>query len=257
MNVKRMLIGLVVCALLLILSIWAGQTNREQHRQTTPQKQRHTAQQRENKIVSVPAMSQDKVRVVADPNNTLVLVNKYFKLPTNYKPQLLVYPHVRFLTGRTEKAKMQLIAANALEKMFHAAKHDGVTLTGVSAYRSYKTQVALFKHYEQRDGQAKALTYSAFPGTSEHETGLAIDVSDAAGRTAATPAFSGTKESLWLESHASNYGYIIRYPKGKQAVTGYEYEPWHLRYVGTAVAKSLKAANQTLEEYLGDVPVRD
>ncbi|MFT8930667.1 MAG: M15 family metallopeptidase [Sporolactobacillus sp.] len=255
MNAKKWLAVPSVCLSLLILSTWPAQTNHLPHRQTTLQTEHHTTRRQGNKPVFVPAMSQEKVHTVADPDNTLVLVNKYFELPSDYVPHLLVYPHVRFLSGRTEKAKMQLIAANALEKMFRAANRDGVNLVGVSAYRSYNMQAVLFKYYEQRDGRTKALAYSALPGTSEHETGLAIDVSDPAGRTAATPAFAETQESSWLERHASNYGYIIRYPKGKKSVTGYEYEPWHLRYVGTAVAKSLKASGQTLEEYLGDIPV--
>lgn len=215
----------------------------------------HASHQIKDIHPTVSAMVQQGVHVVADPDSILVLVNKHFKLPDNYQPHLLVYPKVRFLGGHTEKAKMRLVAANALEKMFRAAAKDGIPLVGVSAYRSSRAQTALFNRYVARDGKTKALTYSALPGTSEHETGLAIDVSGAGGQGAATTAFAGTKESNWLEKHAQDYGYIIRYPKGKEAVTGYEYEPWHLRYVGPTVAKAIKENDQTLEEYLGEVPV--
>jgi zinc D-Ala-D-Ala carboxypeptidase len=100
-----------------------------------------------------------------------------------------------------------------------------VELLGVSAYRSHEAQTAFFNYYVKKDGYEKAITYSAAPGTSGHETGLAIDVTGGDGKCAAEECFAGTKEAQWLEDHAAEYGFIIRYPKGKAPITGYQYEP--------------------------------
>lgn len=205
---------------------------------------------------TVSALNQQGVHVVADPTSTLVLVNKHFKLPENYVPKDLVDLDVPFIfAGKSEKKKMRAVAAKPLEEMFAAAAKDGIQLAGVSAYRSHTAQVALFNYYVQRDGEKKALDYSARPGTSEHETGLAIDVSGISGKYAATQAFGGTPEAAWLNKHAQDYGFIVRYPEGKESITGYEYEAWHLRYVGLPASKKIVASGQTLEEYLNEVPV--
>ncbi|MCL1632149.1 M15 family metallopeptidase [Sporolactobacillus sp. CPB3-1] len=205
---------------------------------------------------TVSAIQQNSIHVVADPESNLVLVNKYFKLPDDYVPKDLVDLDVPFIfSGKSEKKKMRAAAAQPLKALFAAAHNDGIELAGVSAYRSHKTQVALFRYYEQRDGASKARTYSAYPGTSEHETGLAIDVSGIKGKDAATQAFNHTPEAAWLAQHAQDFGFIVRYPKGKEEITGYEYEAWHLRYVGVSAAKKITASNETLEEYLREVPV--
>jgi D-alanyl-D-alanine carboxypeptidase len=198
----------------------------------------------------------DTAQVIAKPDSITVLVNKQFALPENYEPSDLVYPNVPFtFTEKVDKRKMRSVAAKALEKLFAGAKTDGIALAGVSAYRSYDTQKALFNRYVQQDGEAKARAYSAVPGTSEHETGLAIDVSGSNGKCAAEDCFAGTKEAVWLGKHAAEYGFIIRYPKGKEAITGYNYEPWHLRYVGTDISQEIAAKHTTLENYLNAVPV--
>ncbi|WP_405080284.1 D-alanyl-D-alanine carboxypeptidase family protein [Paenibacillus chitinolyticus] len=195
-------------------------------------------------------------QVAAKPESMTVLVNKQFKLPDTYKPSDLVYPDVNFVFAeKIEKRMMRKEAAGALENMFAAAKKDGTPLAGVSAYRSHSTQTTLFNRYVQKDGEAAAKKYSAVPGHSEHETGLAIDVTGSTGKCAAEDCFGGTPEAKWLEDHAHEYGFIIRYPKGKESVTGYQYEPWHLRYVGTQMAKDIKTKNTTMEEYLNAVPV--
>lgn len=195
------------------------------------------------------------IEVVAEPQSVAVLVNKQRKLPENYTPNDLVFPKVPYLLPeKSEKRKMRKEAAAALEELFAAAKADGVALAGVSAYRSHAYQKALFNRYVQKDGVEKARTYSAVPGTSEHETGLAIDVSGVDGKCAATSCFGGTKEALWLAEHAAEHGFIIRYPDGKEAITGYMYEPWHLRYVGVEIAKQISEQGITLEEYSGVVP---
>ncbi len=195
------------------------------------------------------------LQVAANPDSIDVLVNKHFKLPEEYKPDDLVYPDVPFIfEEKIEKRMMRKPAAEALKQMFDAAKEDGVYLAGASAYRSHATQKALFDRYVKQDGLEKARTYSALPGTSEHETGLAIDVSGSDGKCAASDCFAGSKEALWMAEHAPEYGFIIRYPEGKESITGYQYEPWHLRYVGVETAKAIADKQETLEEYLGVVP---
>lgn len=202
------------------------------------------------------AKKDEAAQAITDPHNVAVMVNKQFSLPENYEPTDLVYPNVRFtFKEKIEKRKMRKEAAEALEKMFAGAEKDGVYLAGVSAYRSHKTQTAVFNRYVKKDGEEKAKTYSAVPGHSEHETGLAIDVSGSDGRCAAEDCFAGTKEAEWLAKHALEYGFIIRYPEGKESITGYKYEPWHIRYVGTDIAKNIAERNITLEEYFNAVPV--
>lgn len=200
--------------------------------------------------------TEDGMAVIAQPADIAVLVNKQNKLPEDYNPADLVYPDVRFIfSEKIEKRKLRQEAASALEQMFKAAEDDSILLAGVSAYRSHSTQISLFERYVKRDGLVKARTYSAVPGTSEHETGLAIDVSGSEGKCAAADCFADTKEALWLEEHAHEYGFIIRYLKGKEEITGYQYEPWHLRYVGKDLAAELAESGETLEEYFDAVPV--
>lgn len=196
------------------------------------------------------------VAVIATPDSVTALVNPFNMLPEDYNPDDLVYPDVRFtFSEKIEKRMMRKEAAEALEQMFAGAEEDGIYLAGVSAYRSHETQKALFNRYVERDGYEKARTYSALPGTSEHETGLAVDVSGSDGKCAADDCFGETEEAAWLKEHAAEYGFIVRYPEGKQEITGYQYEPWHLRYVGIELALDIAASGGTLEEYYNAVPV--
>jgi D-alanyl-D-alanine carboxypeptidase len=192
------------------------------------------------------------VTTAAKPADIAVLVNKRIMLPADYRPSDLVEPNVPFIfKEKDEKRLMRQEAARALERMFEAAKHDGIYLAGVSGYRSYETQASLFNYYVKTQGAEVARKYSAEPGHSEHQTGLAMDVSGSTGKCAAEDCFADTPEAKWLEQHAPAFGFIIRYPKGKEQITGYNYEPWHLRYVGTAIATAMAAKGITLEEYYG------
>lgn len=202
--------------------------------------------------------SEDGIEVVAQPESIPVLVNKQRKLPENYSPQDLVTTSIPYLSSATaEKRKLRSEAASAISRLFDGAKADGINLLGVSGFRSHATQVSLFNYYVQKDGYEKARTYSAVPGTSEHETGLAIDVTGEDGRCAAEDCFGGTAEAQWLQENVADYGFIIRYPKGKDAITGYKYEPWHLRYVGKAIASDIMSRGITLEEYFNAIPVNN
>ena len=187
-----------------------------------------------------------------------VLVNKTNELPEGYAPADLVYPGIPFLAPElTEKRMLRKEAAAAAERLFAGAGKDGIYLAGVSAYRSYETQRALFSRYAAEQGLETAMTFSAVPGTSEHETGLAIDVTKSNGSCPAEDCFAGTPEAEWLAANASHYGFIIRYPLGKEAITGYKYEPWHLRYVGVQAAAAIDEAGLTLEEYTEGLTARE
>ena len=200
--------------------------------------------------------NEGSIHVDANPESISVLVNSLHKLPESYSPSDLIYADIPFIfKEKTEKRKMRVEAAGAIKELFTDAKAQGISLLGVSAYRSHATQTALFQSYVSKDGYEEAKTYSALPGTSEHETGLAIDVTGGDGKCPAEDCFGGTKESLWLEENAADYGFIIRYPKGKKAITGYQYEPWHLRYVGKSIALKIMNKGITLEEYFHAEPV--
>ncbi|TVY05589.1 M15 family metallopeptidase [Paenibacillus cremeus] len=199
-----------------------------------------------------PKSKPPTVQVVANPTSIAVLVNKSFSLPNPYVPKDLVEPNVNLIfPEHSEKRSMRQEAAGALEKLFKAATADDLPLAGVSAYRSFETQKYLYNQYVEKDGKEAANKYSAKPGQSEHQTGLAIDVSGDDGKCAAADCFGATQEAKWLKNHAADWGFIIRYPKGKEGITGYQYEPWHIRYVGVDMAKEIATQGTTLEEYLG------
>ncbi|MBD2844549.1 D-alanyl-D-alanine carboxypeptidase family protein [Paenibacillus sp. IB182496] len=198
----------------------------------------------------------DSVEAIAEPSAPDALINKHNKLPADYAPDDLVYPDVPFIFGEyIDKRMLRKDAAAALERMFAAAKDDGVALAGVSGYRSYARQQELFDAYVERDGEAAARTYSAEPGTSEHQSGLAMDISGTDGACAASSCFAGTPEAEWIAEHADAYGFIVRYGEDEQAITGYKYEPWHVRYVGESIAAEVAERGITLEEYYDAVPV--
>ena len=195
-------------------------------------------------------------QAAADVKSVTVLVNKQFGLPASYEPDDLVFVNIPFtFKDMVDKRKMRKEAGAAIEQLVAGAKKDSIFLAGVSAYRSYATQKSLFTNYVQMDGLEKAKTYSAEPGHSEHETGLAIDLAGSDGKCAAQDCFAATKEAKWIAEHAAEYGFIVRYPRGKEAITGYQYEPWHIRYVGVKLAKELTDKGLTLEEYFNAVPV--
>lgn len=197
------------------------------------------------------------VPTVTNPLDRMVVVNKLRSLPNGFVPKNLVEPKVSFsFQGKSEKRQLQAEAAKALEHMFAEAKKQQITLLGVSGYRSAGTQKVLFAYNVKTQGIEHASRYSARAGHSEHQTGLAIDVSGKDSKTRLEESFAATAEGKWLAAHAPEYGFIIRYPKGKEAITGYAYEPWHIRYVGVEAAKQIATKGITLEEYFEDaVPV--
>ncbi len=199
----------------------------------------------------------DKQRLsITDPNSIWVIVNKSRILqPKNFTPTDLVTPNVP-LRGSNKSGEMKLRKepADALELMFLTAKKQGANLKLASGYRSYNTQISVYNNEVRQYGKAVADTQSARPGHSEHQTGLAADLQDANGKCIVADCFKDLPEGKWLAEHAWEYGFIIRYPTGKEAITGYRYEPWHIRYVGTELAVELHTSGvQTLEEFFGVV----
>ncbi|MES2971679.1 MAG: D-alanyl-D-alanine carboxypeptidase family protein [Patescibacteria group bacterium] len=174
-----------------------------------------------------------------------MVVNKERTLPSEYVPADLTN-----VLGEQLRAD----AADALNKLLAGAKAQGITLKVISGYRSYNDQKNLHNGYVKADGQAKADTYSARAGHSEHQTGLAVDLGDINGNCDLQACFRNTKAGEWLAEYAHEHGFIIRYPESKEAITGYQYEPWHLRYVGIDLATELSEQNKTLEEFFNIVP---
>ena len=140
-------------------------------------------------------------------------------------------------------------AADAIAQLFEAAANEGLRLYGISGYRSYERQKNIYEQNVAVRGETETSLYSAKPGQSEHQTGLAIDISTPSIHSALTSSFETTPEGKWLRENAPSYGFILRYPEGKENITGYAYEPWHFRYVGKELANYLKSTGMTLEEY--------
>ena len=183
----------------------------------------------------------------------LILVNKKIALPADYQPSDLVEANIDFVDSTVgERRMLRKEAAQAIEGLMKGAKAAGIDLKGTSAFRSYAYQVNLFNAYVERDGKEQAMKYSAPPGHSEHQTGLAIDVSSASVNYQLTQSLGETVEGKWLADHAHEYGFIIRYQKEFEDETGYMYEPWHLRYIGMEHAKQVHALNQPYDRYIAE-----
>lgn len=182
---------------------------------------------------------------ITNYNDIDAIVNKYNKLPKNFEPKDLVSIDKKYKKS-SYNYKLRKPAQEALYKMIDAAAKDGIKLWVVSAYRTESTQASLFNNSKKNDGLAHALIYSAKPGHSEHQLGLAVDINLASSKA----HFENTKEYEWLKNNAYKYGFIERYPKGKEFITGYGFEPWHYRYFGIELATDLYLDGSTYEEYL-------
>lgn len=186
---------------------------------------------------------------------TILLVNPWYSVPSGYEPDLVEMPSSLSTSGNN---KVDRSCYDALIQMLTDCNKECPKACAVSCYRSYDYQVKLFNRkvnfylnqgYEKAEAEKLAATVVAVPGTSEHHTGLAIDIVDTRSwdleeSQADLPA------QKWLMENAWKYGFILRYPADKTEITGIIYEPWHYRYVGTAVAAELHASGQTLEEYI-------
>ncbi|MGN6442940.1 MAG: M15 family metallopeptidase [Arthrobacter sp.] len=187
-----------------------------------------------------------------DPASPWVIVNKHRPLkPADYVPADLVRPAVA-ISAAGEAALLNSTTAAAAEAMFAAAARDGVGIVLASGYRSYSTQVTTYNGYVAARGQADADTASARPGHSEHQTGWAFDIGDGGGACSFEPCFADQPAAAWAKANGHRFGFVVRYPWMLHPITGYFYEPWHLRYVGVEAATDmLNRGIGTLEEYFG------
>jgi D-alanyl-D-alanine carboxypeptidase len=198
------------------------------------------------------AAAQARQFSLTDPASPWVVVNKQRPLsPADYVPADLVQPNVP-LAVSGEAALLNSTTAAAAEAMFAAAAREGVAMTLASGYRSYGTQVSAYGSYVTSRGQADADTASARPGFSEHQTGSSFDIGDGGGACSFEPCFAEQPAAVWAKANAHRFGFVVRYPWMLHPVTGYYYEPWHLRYIGVEAATDM--ANRgisTAEEYFG------
>lgn len=189
-----------------------------------------------------------------DPQDPfLLLVNKTHPIDPDYKPWDLT--EVKYFAKDREKITryMRKEVTEAFHQLVEAAAEEGHTIVMTTAYRSYGVQKTLYEKYVANHGQAAANQYSAKPGQSEHQTGLCADVSSPSVGYKLVVKYGQTPEGKWLAAHAHEYGFILRFPEGKEDITGYHYEPWHIRYVGQPAANRIYENDLTLEEYLGAV----
>jgi zinc D-Ala-D-Ala carboxypeptidase len=197
-----------------------------------------------------PTLPPNTTKSLTDASSLWVIVNKKYPLPLDYVPSGLRAPAVK-LKNASDNTEMMLRedAAVAAEKFLKDAETAGHSFMLVSAYRSSQLQRILYGRYVSESGASEADTFSARPGYSEHQTGLSMDVSPPDSTCAFKACLGETPGGKWLEDNAYTYGYLLRYPKNKQSITGYIYEPWHYRYVGVELAKDLHDQGQTLEEF--------
>lgn len=195
-------------------------------------------------------IDRDGKLVVTNPKNFLVVTNKDRGMPSDFIPDDLVVPNVPFPFEEFHpKKQMRQLAADALEELFKKAQEDGCKLYAISGYRSYTTQETLFQKSIDMNGLEHTNKYLAKPGHSEHQTGLTMDVTTASINFDVVTEFDNTKEGIWLKDNSYKLGFVIRYPKDKEDITKYSYEPWHIRYVGTEVAEVMHKENLCLEEF--------
>ncbi|PDZ07536.1 D-alanyl-D-alanine carboxypeptidase [Bacillus cereus] len=237
------LVGIFTCMIVIvgILIVYTNQSIGKEPIKTNYETRENSINREQNGTSKNIASSFASVQAV---------VNKEYGLPEDYKPEDLVVPNVSFsFSGTLEKSYLRKEAAEALERLFDLAKKEGIELNAVSGFRSYDYQKNLYANNVKRKGQEHTDRFSAKPGHSEHQTGLTMDVSSKSANNELELTFANTKEGKWLKENAYRAGFIIRYPKGKESITGYAYEPWHIRYVGD-IAESIYKKKLTLEEFM-------
>jgi D-alanyl-D-alanine carboxypeptidase len=184
----------------------------------------------------------------ASPNDLLYIVDKQHTLSASYVPPDLV--PLTTVRTTTPKQMVRRVVLPHLEKLIADAKAAGFELAVTSAYRSYSEQEATHAYWVRIEGEAAADRVSAQAGQSEHQLGLALDLTSAGAGFILSENFGSLPEGKWLRENAHRYGFIIRYPEGKESVTGYAYEPWHIRYVGEEAATAIFQQGITLDEYM-------
>ena len=187
--------------------------------------------------------------LTSDDGNLLVLVNKEYTVGRDYYPTDMVDIDGSLSTNQNLKVKRD--AYDAYLKMLKDAQAEGLNFCICSAYRGFEAQESLYYNSLSANGKEYTDKMFAYPGRSEHHTGYAIDVTSASMNWGLSQNYADYPDGAWIAEHCDEYGFIIRYPKGKEDITGYMYEPWHIRYVGVDIAKEITEAGITFEEYMG------
>ncbi len=280
---KRILLKVLLCPLALLLLL-QGCVNREEKPNESTKQQSGIVEYHTDMTYTYNTAVDESVLVTSKNAQYLLLANKQYALNAEYEPSALAKLPDDVVVSWHSELYLEERAATALLYMLDEMKAAGVSDVQVtSAYRTYAKQRSLFEHYmneEQSkisqeaikyfgmdyiqthyynkglnglnasDAKAVVLSYSAYPGTSEHQTGLCVDLITASMGTTLNERFEQTEAFAWLAENAHRFGFILRYPKGKENVTGYTYEPWHYRFVGREAATDIRFGNLTLEEYL-------
>ncbi len=253
---KKLLYGLMV-VLLILLGLSVYYTFFSRHDSTA--KSEVQAAEPESEVIETaepePTATPEPTfdpSLFTDTNSLLIVANKKHRLPEGYVPADLVTPNI----AQTAACTMREPAAAAMGEMAQAAAADGVTLMISSAYRGEDYQRQLYEGYSASYGSETADTISSRPGYSDHQTGLAADFVEGDGTLDGTnfnASFENTASGNWLRDHAHEYGFIMRYPKDKEEITGYSYEPWHFRYIGVDYATQIYETDvfYTFEEFFG------
>ncbi|WP_049962841.1 M15 family metallopeptidase [Ruminococcus sp. HUN007] len=212
-----------------------GNESPKQEESPSPEPEPEPSQEPEREFAPAPVVNNAELKYA----DGVLIVNKSYPVPQDYEPSGLV-------TAYGTRGEYLLPETNeAFKQMCIDAANEGLNLWCASGYRSVSTQDRIYNSYVARDGKAAADTYSARPGHSEHHTGLCFDLNTI------DSSFAYTAEGKWVAENCWKYGLIIRYPQSKEDITGYKYEPWHLRYVGTDLAKTLYESGLCMEEYFG------
>ncbi len=255
MNKKRVTALVIVTAVVAIGVTAYLLLPRKDNKSTVDQQSQQPAQDGQNKPVEPQGFNKNMF-ALDNSDSPWWVVNKKRPLPAGYVPPDLGVPPVKLrLAASAEQMQYRKSATPALEELFAAAKQDGIDLVFGSGYRSEALQRQFYNSYVASDGQEAADRYSARPGTSEHQTGLSFDATASNGACHLEKCFADTPEGKWLVANAHTYGFIVRYAQGKEAITGYDYEPWHMRFVGKELAIEMhRTGVQTLEEYFNLPP---
>ncbi len=199
-------------------------------------------------LMGIPKVIDTRIK---DDKSLLVLVNKEHAVSKDYTPKGLVTIDNKYTMYKNMQLKKE--AYEAYKKLYKDAKALGYNFKLCSTMRSYDTQRTLYNNSLKNRGRKLTNLRSAYPGRSEHHTGLALDITSASIGWGLSQDFAKYEDGKWLNEHCQDYGFILRYPADKTDVTGYAYEPWHFRYVGVEIAKDIMARDLTLEEYLEEI----
>lgn len=191
----------------------------------------------------------DSIYEIEDKEDVTILVKRGFDLTQNYEPVELIETDLPVTEGASD-VLLQKEAGLALMQMADDMEKEGLYLGIRSAYRSYETQQEVYNYYLETEGQDYVNGYVSIPGFSEHQTGLGVDLTSQSVIDGVYGTFGETAEYNWVIENGYKYGFILRYPEGKEYLTGVQSEPWHFRYVGTELAKTIHENNMTLEEYI-------